>query len=171
MPARQAFGPEENHPGWWYIELLYALREMGDLSESGFVQTVAKLCETKKWSTPEASLRAACQYADAHVAHNQNNNYGNLVKAYNLSHAASSAVLWRQRLREIERHQSIKAPGGSRPTRTKLGLRSHGCPKSACAKWTTFSSGGRSAGRHERAGLASRARQRSSPTPRAVSST
>jgi hypothetical protein len=58
LPGKPS-GPEEMHPGWRYIELLYALREMGDWSESGFVQTVAKLCETKKWSTPEASLRTA----------------------------------------------------------------------------------------------------------------
>ena len=94
LPGKPS-GPEEIHPGWQYIELLYALREMGDSSESGFVQTVAKLCETKKWSTPEASLRAACQYADAQVAHNQDNNYGSLVKAYNLLYYELAAKVFR----------------------------------------------------------------------------
>jgi hypothetical protein len=64
---------------------------------------------------------AACQYADAQVAHNQDNNYGSLVKAYNLSHAASSAVLWRQRLErssdsKVSKLRADHAPlGGSWP--------------------------------------------------------
>ena len=67
-----------------------------------------KLCETKKWSTPEASLRAACQYADAHVAHNQNNNYGNLVKAYNLLYYELAAKIFRVRQRAGFPHTRIE---------------------------------------------------------------
>jgi hypothetical protein len=104
----QPSGPKEIHPGWRYIALLEALRETGDLSASGFAQAVARLGKKEKWSSPEASLRAACQYADAQVTHNANNPERSIVKSYNLIYYSLAATMFRVRMRAGFPHASIE---------------------------------------------------------------